>query len=225
MENLLDNLDFDEWLIYAFDHPADHLLLQWYYDIDADFWDELKNPSVTVEYMTRLFNDASTHLAPYSDAQINQGLWFIVSNGGSSHMFAVEKVTQAEQVKFWEAVYQCYANFFAEKCSAHLSHLDEKDMNPINSICYMWWDIIPISPYTCGKKLTTLCQGALDVMRRALTIPHDACRESALHGLGHWSMDFPNEVKAIIDDFLKANPDLRLELRQYAVNARAGCVL
>ena len=34
---------------------------------------------------------------------------------------------------------------FAPRCSAHLSHLDRGEMiaGPLNTLCYMWWDILP----------------------------------------------------------------------------------
>ena len=65
----------------------------------------------------------------------------------------------------------------------------------------------------------------LDVMTQTLNLDSDACREGALHGLGHWAMYYPKRVAAIIDEFLKKNPDLRPELRNYALGARTGCVL
>jgi hypothetical protein len=63
----------------------------------------------------------------------------------------------------------------------------------------------------------------LSVLQRLLAIPHDACRESALHGLGHWSIDYPKVVD-IIDQFLSHSPDLRHELIAYAKSAKNGGV-
>jgi hypothetical protein len=64
----------------------------------------------------------------------------------------------------------------------------------------------------------------LEVMRQALALPHDACRESALHGLGHWHRAYPSQTTGIIDEFLARNGDVRDELRSYALAARCGCV-
>jgi hypothetical protein len=62
------------------------------------------------------------------------------------------------------------------------------------------------------------------VLRRLLAIPHDACRESALHGLGHWAIYYP-QVAQMIDEFLRNTPHLRPELVTYAERARTGCIL
>ncbi len=62
-------------------------------------------------------------------------------------------------------------------------------------------------------------------MRRTLDLSSDACRESALHGLGHWHLEYPQQVEAIIDRFLDSHPDLRSELKAYARAARKGRVL
>jgi hypothetical protein len=58
-----------------------------------------------------------------------------------------------------------------------------------------------------------------------LALPHDACRESALHGLGHWHHAYPDQTADIIDEFLARNEGIRDELRRYAMAARCGCVL
>lgn len=62
------------------------------------------------------------------------------------------------------------------------------------------------------------------ILRRLLAIPHDACRESALHGLGHWAHHYP-QVAGIVDEFLSSAPGLRPELIAYAERARIGNVL
>jgi hypothetical protein len=64
----------------------------------------------------------------------------------------------------------------------------------------------------------------LELMRMTLDLDSDACRESALHGLGHWHLHYPTQVEAIIERFLDRHPDLRSELKEYACAARAGRV-
>jgi hypothetical protein len=68
----------------------------------------------------------------------------------------------------------------------------------------------------------------IPTLRTLLAIPHDACRESALHGIGHLRRDYPEyepQLAAIIDDFLAGTPGLRLELMANAEQARHGNVL
>lgn len=217
---------FDEWVIYAFDHPVEPSMPAWHWDWDAASWDELKEPGVTVEYLTRFFEDIAEVAAPYTDAQLNQGLWFIGNNACSSHMFAVndEHVPLADRVRCIHAMSSLYENLFAVRCTPHLGHRSEEG-NPLNSACYMWWDILPIGGDPKTRDGQQLNQAMLDVMQNALEIDSDACRESALHGLGHSHYIYPEKVEKIIDAFLKQHPNLRPELEIYAKSARGGCVL
>jgi len=85
-------------------------------------------------------------------------------------------------------------------------------------------DIIPLgaSPNTLSGNL--LNAAALSVMTETLNIESIACRESALHGLGHWHDVYPAEVELIIDRFLSGYRELRPETVNYAKIARCGCV-
>ncbi|MBX3080996.1 MAG: hypothetical protein KF716_05130 [Anaerolineae bacterium] len=40
MENQLTDLSFDDWVRYVFDHPVDHLVPEWYWQVDRDRWNE-----------------------------------------------------------------------------------------------------------------------------------------------------------------------------------------
>jgi hypothetical protein len=65
----------------------------------------------------------------------------------------------------------------------------------------------------------------LDTMERILTLPSVACREQALHGLGHFHKHRPREVERIIDGFLARETNIPDELRSYSQRARAGKVI
>jgi len=58
---------------------------------------------------------------------------------------------------------------------------------------------------------------------RLLSIPHNACRESALHGISEWQHYYP-AIAGAIDDFLARTPDLSPDLIAYAYNAKVGGV-
>jgi len=87
----------------------------------------------------------------------------------------------------------------------------------------MWWDILPI----CGnpEKPThrEFDAEVLRVLSQILAIEHDACRESALHGLGHWQLCYP-QAEQIVEDWLARAPGLRPELFAYAQQAKIGMV-
>ena len=89
----------------------------------------------------------------------------------------------------------------------------------------MWWDIIPIYGKPDIPEWSELDQEILGVLESTLQLDSIACRESALHGLGHWQHYYPQRVGEIIDTFLMSNRVLRKELETYAVNAYTGYVL
>jgi hypothetical protein len=116
-----------------------------------------------------------------------------------------------------------FEQVMASRCSPHLSHLDEQPANPLNGACYMWWDILPIHGKPDDPERTDFDAEVLRVLPQLLSIPHDACRESALHGVSEWQLYYPS-IGGIVDDFLFHTPNLRPELVAYAQRARVGAV-
>ena len=227
MGGRLTDLTFDQWLSHVFDHPVDSSRQEWYWQPDTDWWEGA--PAVTVQFLTRLFEHAQQLLQPYSDAQLNQGLWYIASNACSNHMFALMDVDVP-----WPARQRClrsmhdlFAQCFARRCTPHLGHLPETEpgASPLNLVCYMWWDILPIGGRPEDPNGADLNLEILKVMESTLQLDSVACQESALHGLGHWHFHAPQQVEEIINTYLKRQNDLREELRLYAMSARRGCVL
>ena len=225
MSEKLENLTFEEWLRHVFDHPVSDLNNAWYWDIDRDWWEE--DSATTLEFMTRLFEHAAELLQPYSDAQLNQGLWFLASNACSSHMFALmnESLPWSARRRCILSIHQLYEQCFARRCSSHLSHIDEPGANPLNMVCYMWWDIIPLYGKPDDPAHSEMDEAILQVMESTLQLDSIACRESALHGLGHWQHAYPERVGQIIDRFSMRQPDLPEKLRTYMQNAYVGYVL
>ena len=68
-------------------------------------------------------------------------------------------------------------------------------------------------------------QATLRVMSEVLDLPSELCQFSALHGLGHWHAEHPEQVERIVDAFLTRHKDLRPHLIEYASRARLGSVL
>jgi len=230
MEKERSPFSFEHWVILVFDHPLPAPgAPNWYHDPDEDseWWDPADSPETTVAHLTVLFENAPSVLAPFSDAQVRQGLWFLVSNSCSDHMFALlnPSVPWSDRKRCIASMFTLFERFFAPRCSSQLSHLDEAGANPLNGICYMWWDILPIYGKPEELDRREVDAACLEVMRLTLDLDSDACRESALHGLGHWHLYYPTQVEALIDSFLDRHPDLRSGLKAYAWAARRGRVL
>jgi hypothetical protein len=221
----LTGLSFEDWLAFVFDHPVNPGLPEWYWDMEAAWWDG--RPVLTVSYLSRLFENAGLLLANYSDAQVNQGLWYLCSNSCSDHMLAIldASVSEAERLRCVSSFKNLYEGCFLPRCTPHLSHLDEPGAGALNPICYMWWDIIPIYGKPSEPGRAGLDQQVLSVLAYALQLDSVACQESALHGLGHWAMYYRDPVQRIIDRFLQSRPGLPETLRTYALSARSGHVL
>jgi hypothetical protein len=225
MDKPLTNLTFEEWIIYVFDRPVDDTRQEWYWDPDADWW--RGSSRQIVQFMTQAFENAEVLLAPYSDAQLNQALWYIASNGCSDYMFSLldQDVPWPARQRCIRSIHNLFETCFAKRCTPHLSHLDEPGAGPLNMSCYMWWDLIPIGPQPNDPDHTELDREILNVMESTLHLDSVACQESALHGFGHWQRYYPQQVTEIIDSFLERQTGLRENLRTYAVSAAHGCVL
>jgi hypothetical protein len=223
----LKDLSFGQWLKYVFDHDD----RDWHFQDDAPYWNENAHPALTLQYVTCLFENIHSATHAYSDAQIAHGLWFLASTACSSHLLCLfdGRVAWAQRERGFNALYLLFARLFAKRCTPHLSHLDRTEtpphVNPLNLICYMWWDLDWIYPAKEDAARQQASLLALNIMQQSLALPSPACQESALHGLGHWHYVFPKEVETIIAAFLKRETMLSAELKAYALSARGGCVL
>lgn len=213
---------FDVWVNWIFNHLVTDP--EWYWADDAEMLEV--PPATSAEYAARLLSDAGRLLEPYSDAQVNMGLWFLASNSCSAVMLDAlgDKVPEPRRRACIRAMSALYRQCFVPRCSPHLIHLDEEGWTPLNLVCYMWWDMLPICGRPEDSERANIDQECIAVMVKALELPSDACRESALHGLGHWKHHYPEEVAGAINAFLGTTPDLRPELIRYAEAAREGCV-
>jgi len=221
----LQALSFEDWIEHAFGHAVPFQRQQWFFDIDSDWWDP--EPAQAVAYLARLFEEPEPPLFWFTDAQIAQGLTYLVSTsatGDKCWLYAPE-VPIAERIRCVNAVASLFAKLFLPRCTPHLSHLSEPVTGPLNIVCYMWWDEFPCIALPGDPHYHTLHRHALQAMERILMLEFIACQESALHGLGHWQRHCPDAVIAIIDRFLKNATGRDARLVAYAKSARCGCVL
>jgi hypothetical protein len=89
----------------------------------------------------------------------------------------------------------------------------------------MWWDIMPVYGHPDDPIWKEMDEEILRVMESTLQLDSIPCRESALHGLGHWQHDYPERVGEIIDRFSMTHPELPEKLKSYMVSAYKGYVL
>src|SRR5687767_7894334 len=96
----ITDLSYEEWLMLVFDHPAGGSERIWYHDFDADWYNPFTHPCEVVQYITTAFENITDVAQEYSDEQLNQGLWYILSNGLSDYMFVLldERVPWEDRV-------------------------------------------------------------------------------------------------------------------------------
>jgi hypothetical protein len=189
---------------------------------------------VFVGYITRAFENAELVFRRFSDAKLDQGLWYLISPGACDYIFHIlnESVPLADRLRCIRSFFALYEQLFQKRCTPHLTPRqgdDSDKISPLNSICFMWYDVIPIHGKPKDPTRREIDQTCLEVLAKTLSLTNIACQEAALHGLGHWQWYYPEQVTATIDKFLAdnpaSNPKISLELRRYAFAARAGGVL
>ena len=223
MGEALTNLSYDAWKQYIFDHPvADD---PWYNDDESDYWDEESNPDTTVQFMTRLFNEAGTLPDTYSLEQIAQGLTYIVEPGVSGYAPLLGDDSPVP----WELRQPClramervFADLFAPYCEQVLYHVDTDPKPSLNKICYQWWVRLPFRGRPDDAHREKFDRAYLDVMEATLQIKSVPCNEATLHGLGYWHDQHPGHVARIVDEFVKSTRTLNPDLHYYARRARRG---
>lgn len=217
----MSEVTFERWIEYLFNREQSSV--PWYYDEDEPIFLPARQ---FIRFGTELFTDAGKLLSGFTDAQVQDGLYRIVSNNFSDEIFALrdEAVPIDERRGFVSSVYWLNRDCFAVRCTPTLAHLDEPGASPLNEICYMWWDISII----CGERepaLEPLNEACFEVMEKCLELANVAVQEGALHGLGHFCDYYPERCRALIDSFLEGNKEQRVGLRDYAESAKTGCVL
>jgi hypothetical protein len=220
---------------HVFHHPVTEPA--WYLDFDhAPRWPD-DSPEL-VEFITETFEHSSEVLAGISDDELNQGFWFLLSVNGYAGAITDAGIPMEARHRALQSMTRLFEELMVERCSGRLADLVEAGAKPLDSACYMWFDIIgwwiydptisaPDDLDDYDSSWRDLDEHAFraevfEVLRAILAIQHDSCRESALHGLNHFRKWDPETAASIIDEFLAATPDLRPELVTYAREAREG---
>lgn len=227
MERKPGMLTFEEWVEYAFNRPVAEP--QWYCQHEhgqaLDWWQP--EPTVLAIYLAQLFEHAAFLMDCYSPEQLNQAFWFIAGSGsGYFHIARLHGIPVEMQQRWVRAIFPLYRDLFARICSPHLGHLNEGPANPLNSACYMFWDMDCLEGAAMYRGSEHLVGPIFEVLEKILTLPSIACQESALHGLAHLAPYHQKRVARIVDAYLAAPPLAGIpgKLHRYAESARIGAV-
>jgi hypothetical protein len=127
-----------------------------------------------------------------------------------------------------EQTYRYVTRFFAE-AKTLLNHSNPAELNQI--LWLLSHDVLNVIPeeypqatvwadYFQGTKI--LFRDLFDCHCAPVLLKNLACKESALHGLGHWCSLDSDRVRTIIQDHQLYIPE---KLKNYAQSAMSGCVL
>jgi hypothetical protein len=209
---------YQEWLKYLFDHEVKERA--WYWEDGAPGFHA--SPAELTNLITETFSSSGKDLVSYTDAQVDQGIWYLAST--SELMFALKssEVPMAARLEAIRSILCLYSDCFAKRCTESLGHLGQEG-SELNSACYMFWDICPLTYLEDFPDRMETENTVSWVLEQTLKIPHRACREAALHGICEAFFNDPERMHRIIDPFLKETV-LDDKLLAYAQNARAGNV-
>jgi hypothetical protein len=230
-----ESVTFDEWVEWACDHPvAAEGGKEWWWHVPRDWkggrWLD-RPPEQALAYVAKLFENPVTYLSSYSDAQIDQGINFIVSRACSKHFewLVDQRVDHALRAGCIRSLEKLFRDLLAPRCSDNVWIYTK----PLNHICDMLWDIVVRGADTAERnpdgtyrlvRDSEIDKVVLDTLAHVLAIPSVACQQSALHGLGHLVHD-AKLGSEVIQQYLDDHPNLRSDLRRYAFIAMFGGVL
>jgi hypothetical protein len=195
---------------------------------DANRLMNLNPTAPRLQRLAQIFEDPSKWLNPYPDDSIDQAFWQL-SYKSISWAIRDESIDLSLRLRFISSFEPLFRDFFAAHCQPVLGWRSEAG-NPLNSSCYMWFDICCRRVSLDVFKSNPVDSALIESMRSILAIDHVACQESAIHGLGHFYKDCPvseerDIIESVIDAYIGRNPRLREELRLYADHARVGRML
>lgn len=214
-------VDFESWLDETFGRAVTG---EWYPQFvhrDVGEWPDPVPDDKAIEHLTRLFENSEEALRCFSDRQIAAGLWEL--GPGDAHCVYNRTIPVEARERLIGSVATFFRDFFDRRCIPKLAHLDRDQNEPLNGICYMWWEVIGMGGAKGDPDADRLNCAELDVMEAVLQLPNLACKEAALHGLGHM-VGRSDRARAIIDRFLADAAGSDPGLREYAQAARTGCI-
>ncbi len=212
---------YQEWLTHVFDHPV--LEEEWYWNISAAEFEG--TGTEIVELMEWTFRHSGTDLLRFTDAQVNQALWYLTDSSCSDfggHLI-FPAVPLAARLAAIDSITVLFRDCFQRRCDPVLSHLSQPCESALNPVCYMFWDLASLNWLEDKEENREMVDASFAVLAAILAMDHPACQEAAIHGYGHFQYTFPVRVETTLAAYLETDIPLP-ELRRYAENASTGYI-
>ena len=216
-------LNHQQQLDYIFDRQITKI--EWYYGGNEGKYPFDDGEFHEFYFLEKLFQNPAADLEKFSNDQISLGFNYIFSNTCSemAENFRDFDISFDRKLKVIFSLFNLFEQIFEPRSERVLSANSQSVLSKINYVCYMFWDITPLS--FAGRipkaDANQYYQAIATVMQRCLYLQNPACIKSGLHGLGHLAYQYPNIIEPIIDQFLQTEK-LNLALIDYAKSARMG---
>lgn len=195
---------------------------EWYWDIDEPAFDA--TPLEWTRLQARLFANAGTDLARYSDDQLGMGLNYLMSNAVSDVPYAAidPSVPIDEAMAMVKAMPRLWRDCIAVRLASVHQPIGQAS-GRLATVSFMWFDAWPTFRHASHEPRWRDALWA--VLHEMLGMP---CREvqlAALHGIGHNGAHLDRgAVDAAIRVFIACTDPADAELLAYARAAGDGCV-
>ena len=125
---------YQDWLTYVFDHPV--MDPQWFFAEHAPEFEGTETDYALL--IAQTFQNSGKDLERFSDAQVNQGIWFLASPSCSNFSFSLREGTAPlpQKIAGIDSIFNLYRDCFATRCSEVLGHSNEPGASDLNPICY-----------------------------------------------------------------------------------------
>jgi hypothetical protein len=203
-------MDFEDWVVAVFDESVE---------------DPFPPLAEALAHLTRLLADPVAALEGLTDEEIGIGLWSILDSGGTGTVLALneEALPLDERIACVRLMPGLYRELFVPRCEERLGHLSEQG-GRLEMICYMFWDVAAFGGPPGTREGNLLEDAVLDVLEDVIRLPHAACQESAIHGLGHRVGRHPERAPAVLERWLRLDLARDPRLVDYARYACSGCI-
>lgn len=206
---------------FLFDRPADSL--EWYFM--EDYEEPQLEKAQIVDLSATIFRDIGMFANEFNERQLCLGLRYLINASCSSSVYSFidPELPFENRAKVISNMFSVFNEVFAKRCHQQTTFSDLEDSLPFTyaETCYMWWDIFPRHGSPRSLVMTETDEKILETIEKVLGIENFACKESGLHGLGHWYGARPEEVDGILERVL---PRIPSELIAYAGEASKGNV-
>ena len=134
-------------LNHIFNRPSSEPAWYW-----SNHWEEgifEDNPLSAFTFIETLMKDVKADLSPYSNDQIGLGLAYIFNNAISNlaNDFKIAPVPFERKEKAVRSLFALFRDIFNPRCATKTSAFSQEESTPLNSICYMFWDVCPFSTW------------------------------------------------------------------------------